>query len=155
MLVQGDFVHSVRIGEVVILRNYLLSKVSSSVKPYRSTLAPVGVDHKGYIEHLAEASHAESLLMLARDQPIFLPKGSFLLPTFCDLHLHAPQYLYQGTGLHLPLMEWLNKYAFEAEDRLDADSQLAMKVYRRLAGRLVEHGTGAVLLFGTIRTETK
>lgn len=148
--------HSARIGEVVILRNYLLSKVSSFVKALSlNAVAPVGVDHKGYIEHLAEASHAESLLILARDQPISLPKGSFLLPTFCDLHLHAPQFLYQGTGLHLPLMEWLNQYAFEAEDRLDADSQLAMKVYRRLAGRLVEHGTGAVLLFGTIRTETK
>ena len=77
------------------------------------------------------------------------------MPTFCDLHLHAPQFLYQGTGLHLPLMEWLNEYAFKAEERMDADPTLARKVYERLAQRLIEHGTGAVLLFGTIKTETK
>ena len=86
---------------------------------------------------------------------IQIPKGSFILPTFCDLHLHAPQFLYQGTGLHLPLMEWLNEYAFKAEEKLDADPGLAERVYRRLARRLIESGTGAVSLFGTIKEETK
>lgn len=52
-------------------------------------------------------------------------------------------------------MEWLNEYAFKAEERLDADPALARKVYRRLARRLVENGTGTVLLFGTIKEETK
>ena len=84
-----------------------------------------------------------------------VPEGSFILPTFCDLHLHAPQFLYQGTGLHLPLMEWLNEYAFKAEEKLDANSDLAERVYRRLARRLIESGTGAVSLFGTIKEETK
>ena len=78
-----------------------------------------------------------------------------MLPTFCDLHLHAPQFLYQGTGLHLPLMEWLNHYAFKAEEKLDSDPLLARKVYKCLANRLIELGTGAVLLFGTIKEETK
>jgi len=84
-----------------------------------------------------------------------VPKGSFILPTFCDLHLHAPQFLYQGTGLRLPLMEWLNEYAFKAEEKLDADSDLAERVYRRLARRLVENGTGAVSLFGTIKEDVR
>ena len=94
---------------------------------------------------------------LRSDIPVTkIPKGTFLLPTFCDLHLHAPQFLYQGTGLHLPLMQWLNEYAFKAEERIDNDiSDLAQRVYSRLAQRLVEHGTGAVLLFGTIKEETK
>ena len=52
-------------------------------------------------------------------------------------------------------MQWLNEYAFRAEERLDADPELAERVYRTLAARLVENGTGAVLLFGTIKTETK
>lgn len=86
---------------------------------------------------------------------VVVPRGSFVLPTFCDLHLHAPQFLYQGTGLHLPLMEWLNEYAFKAEEKMDADAELAERVYTRLAERLVEHGTGAVLLFGTIKERTK
>jgi guanine deaminase len=52
-------------------------------------------------------------------------------------------------------MEWLNQYAFQAEERLDADSALARRVYQHLAKRLIENGTGAVLLFGTIKEETK
>ena len=74
---------------------------------------------------------------------------------FCDPRLHAPRFLYRGTGLHLSLMEWLNEHAFKAEEKLDADSNLAERVYRRLAQRLMESGTRAVSLFGTIKGETK
>jgi guanine deaminase len=84
-----------------------------------------------------------------------LPKLSFLISTFYDLHLHAPQFLYQGNGLHLPLMGWLDQYAFKAEERLDGDPVLAKKVYETLAKRLIKNGTGAALLFGTIKNETK
>lgn len=52
-------------------------------------------------------------------------------------------------------MEWLNEYAFKAEERIDGDPVLAQKVYTKLAERLVEYGTGAVLLFGTIKVESK
>jgi guanine deaminase len=88
-------------------------------------------------------------------KPTVIDSGSFIMPTFCDLHLHAPQFLYQGNGLHLPLMEWLDEYALKAEERIDADPALAKSVYTRLATRLIENGTGTVLLFGTIREETK
>lgn len=116
------------------------------------------VDTTGHISHFEHASTAlsRSLLSGEPDDSIELvPSGCFILPTFCDLHLHAPQFLYQGTGLHLPLMEWLNEYAFKAEERLDQDPDLARRVYTRLGERLVENGTGAVLLFGTIKEETK
>ena len=52
-------------------------------------------------------------------------------------------------------MEWLNEYAFKAEERLDRDPDLARRVYMRLGERLAENGTGAVLLFGTIKEDTK
>ena len=71
-----------------------------------------------------------------------------MLPVFCDLHLHAPQYLYQGTGLDLPLMQWLDIYALKSEEQLG-------NVYRKLAKRLLTNGTGIVLLFGTINEDTK
>ena len=71
-----------------------------------------------------------------------------MLPAFCDLHLHAPQYLYQGTGLDLPLMQWLDIYALKSEEQLG-------NVYRKLAKRLLTNGTGIVLLFGTINEDTK
>ncbi|PCH40112.1 hypothetical protein WOLCODRAFT_34004, partial [Wolfiporia cocos MD-104 SS10] len=139
MLIIGDFVHCPTPGEIEILRDHL-----------------IGMHNAGFINHVAPVHLEESRKILdqAREHPISVEQGSFITPTFCDLHLHAPQFLYQGTGLHLPLMKWLDEYAFKAEERLDADHTLAEKVYRQLAVRLVENGTGAVLLFGTIKSET-
>jgi guanine deaminase len=52
-------------------------------------------------------------------------------------------------------MEWLDEYAFKAEESLDGDPELARRVYSRLAERLIENGTGAISFFGTIKEETK
>lgn len=52
-------------------------------------------------------------------------------------------------------MQWLDEYALKAEERLDADKILAKRVYERLARRLLQNGTGTVMLFGTIKEETK
>ena len=116
----------------------------------------VDVNNEGFIVYIGpfDSEPSQARLVLG-SETIKIPKGAFMVPTFCDLHLHAPQFLYQGTGLHLPLMQWLNEYAFKAEERMDSDPDLARRVYSRLAQRLVEHGTGAVLLFGTIKEATK
>lgn len=126
-------------------------------KPSRLILTCSVTDDRGFITHLSPFSSESSQKYIHQygSSVRVLPAGSFLFPTFCDLHLHAPQFMYQGTGLDLPLMEWLDNYAYKAEEGLDQDAHLATKVYRRLAQRLIEVGTGAVLLFGTIKTETK
>ncbi|KAH7919244.1 Metallo-dependent hydrolase [Leucogyrophana mollusca] len=136
---KGTFVHFPALGQLEVLKDYLLV-----------------VDDRGLISHIAAANSEASLQFLNESgiSPTIIPNGSFALPTFCDLHLHAPQFLYQGTGLHLPLMQWLDEYAYRSEERVDADPVLARKVYKRLAERLVEAGTGAILLFGTIKKET-
>ncbi|KAH8998581.1 hypothetical protein EDB92DRAFT_1791476 [Lactarius akahatsu] len=136
MLYRGDFVHTVQLSDIMICHDYLLGKSSMFVSMRRPRFPAPSYRTRATIP---------SFLYL---------QASFLLPTFCDLHLHAPQFLYQGTGLHLPLMEWLNEYAFKAEERLDREPDLARRVYTRLGERLVENGTGAVLLFGTIKEET-
>ncbi|KAI9355120.1 hypothetical protein DFJ73DRAFT_789641 [Zopfochytrium polystomum] len=83
-----------------------------------------------------------------------IPAGSFLLPTFTDLHIHAAQYLYAGTGLDKPLMEWLDAYAYRAEERVDQDPALAAKVYESLCKRMIAEGTGCALVFGTIAVQS-
>ncbi|KLT42640.1 putative hydrolase [Cutaneotrichosporon oleaginosum] len=108
------------------------------------------VDACGVISSIAPAS-ATTPALLASATP--LPRHTFLLPPFADLHLHAPQYLNAGSGLDLPLMEWLDAYTYPAEERVDADPALAAKLYTRLAQRLLEAGTGAALFFGTIGVE--
>ncbi|KIY45584.1 Metallo-dependent hydrolase [Fistulina hepatica ATCC 64428] len=139
MLFRGTLVHCPTLGSLDILEDYLL-----------------GVDDAGFIMHVDKYTSVSSLELVknATVPPIIIPFGDFLLPTFVDMHLHAPQFMYQGTGLDLPLMDWLERYAFRAEERIDADPTLAKKVYTRLASRLIEHGTGSVLLFGTLKEET-
>ena len=43
--------------------------------------------------------------------------SDLILQTFADLHLHAPQYPMLGMGMDLPLLDWLNAYAFPTEAR--------------------------------------
>ncbi|KAI0333663.1 Metallo-dependent hydrolase [Cubamyces sp. BRFM 1775] len=136
-LFKGDFVHTPSLGSIEILRDYVLR-----------------TNVKGDIDYFAPASSPESQSISAGGRPTPIPTGSFMVPTFCDLHLHAPQFMYQGTGLHLELMKWLDEYAFKAEEKLDGDLTLAQEVYERLIQRLISSGTGAVMLFGTIKTET-
>ncbi len=114
------------------------------------------VNDQGNIEAFLTSHEAVALSKAPHIQTVQVPQGSFLVPTFCDLHLHAPQYLYLGTGLHLPLMKWLDEYAFKAEEKIDNDPNgLGHRVYSALANRLIQSGTGAALLFGTIRNESK
>ncbi len=115
------------------------------------------MNEQGFITHVEPALSAasQSLIVNSTEEVLSISIGSFLLPTFCDLHLHGPQFMYQGNGLDLPLMQWLDRYTFKAEESLDNDVALARSVYEHLARRLIEHGTGAVLLFGTIKEETK
>lgn len=139
MIIRSDLVHCPSLGVLEILHDHILV-----------------IDEQGFITHVGPASEKASLQHLQRE-PVDVSlngPGTFLVPTFCDLHLHAPQYLYQGTGLHLPLMEWLDMYAYKAEESIDADPVLARTVYTRLSERLLENGTGAVVLFGTIKEET-
>lgn len=133
-----------------------VSKLGSGLEIYPSHL--LATNSAGVITDFVDSSsdRAKHLLSsIPSSSHHAINHTSFFLPTFSDLHLHAPQTLYLGTGLHLPLMQWLDEYAYKAEERLDADPVLARKVYKRLAERLIENGTGAALMFGTIKEETK
>ena len=41
---------------------------------------------------------------------------ALIMPSFADLHLHAPQYPMLGMGMDLPLLDWLDTYTFRTED---------------------------------------
>ncbi|KAF9451970.1 Metallo-dependent hydrolase [Macrolepiota fuliginosa MF-IS2] len=134
---RGMFVHTLSLGSMQVFHDYRLAVV----------------DQHGIIVYFDQAN-LPSLSAVSWTTETLIPEGSFILPTFCDLHLHAPQYLYQGNGLDLPLMQWLDTYALKAEEQLDSDHGLAKEIYKTLARRLLRNGTGAVLLFGTIKEDT-
>ena len=77
---------------------------------------------------------------------------ALILQSFADLHLHAPQYPMLGMGMDLPLLDWLNAYAFPTEARF-ADPDYARAVYGQLARELVENGTTRVCMFSSLHRE--
>ena len=78
--------------------------------------------------------------------------GALILQSFADLHLHAPQYPMLGMGMDLPLLDWLNAYAFPTEARF-ADPDYAREIYRQLAHELISHGTTRVCMFSSLHTD--
>lgn len=78
--------------------------------------------------------------------------NALILQTPADLHLHAPQYPMMGMGMDLPLLDWLNTYAFPTEARF-ADAGYAREVYHRLAADLVANGTTRVCMFSSLHRE--
>jgi guanine deaminase len=151
---RGTLVDTPSPGELRIRRDHVIctSPAVECLTTLQLTRRTTAVDTHGVITHLSPASSTPSDLVA---QAIPLPERGFLLPTFADLHLHAPQYLNAGIGLDLPLMEWLDEYTYVAEERVDADPELARRLYARLVERLIEAGTGCVVAFGTIGVQAK
>lgn len=77
---------------------------------------------------------------------------ALILQAPADMHLHAPQYPMRGMGMDLPLLDWLNTYAFPTEARF-ADPDYAREVYRRLAHDLIAGGTTRVCMFSSLHRE--
>ncbi len=77
---------------------------------------------------------------------------ALIMPSFCDMHLHAPQYPMLGMGMDLPLLDWLSTYTFRTEARF-ADPDYARRHYRAFAERLVGYGTTRVCMFSSIHAD--
>lgn len=72
-----------------------------------------------------------------------------ILQSLTDMHLHAPQYPMMATGMDLPLLDWLSRYAFPTESHF-SDTDYAREIYRRLAQDLIENGTTRVCIFSSL-----
>ena len=108
----------------------------------------------GYL--IAENGHITGIYPVLPEQYAGAPVEDYgddlIVQSFADLHLHAPQYPMLGTGMDLPLLDWLNTYAFPTEARF-ADTDYARTVYRQLSRELIAHGTTRVCMFSSLHTE--
>jgi guanine deaminase len=75
-----------------------------------------------------------------------------LLPGLIDLHIHAPQWPQLGTGLDLPLEQWLFENTFPLEARY-ADAAFAQSVWADMVPTLLAHGTTTAVYFSSIHEE--
>ena len=76
-----------------------------------------------------------------------------IMPSFADMHMHAPQYAMLGMGMDLPLLDWLNTYTFKTEAAFK-DTAYAREVYRTLAKEMVDNGTTRVCAFSSLHRES-
>ncbi len=75
--------------------------------------------------------------------------GCLIIPGMSDMHVHASQYQYYGTGFDYQLIEWLEKNAFPNEARL-ADEDYAEKAYDLFVNALLKTTTTRSVCFASI-----
>ncbi len=104
----------------------------------------ISVDDHGQIVTVAPFDTAND-----RSPDVVLPANSVLLPGLIDTHVHAPQWPQLGTGLDLPLDQWLFEYTFPMEARF-ADLGFARNVWRDMVPTLLGAGTTTAVYYGSI-----
>ena len=75
-----------------------------------------------------------------------------IIPGMVDLHLHAPQFSYRGTGMDCELLEWLKTRTFPEEARF-SDLTYAARAYGIFADQMKRSATTRASMFGTIHRE--
>jgi guanine deaminase len=90
----------------------------------------------------------ENLPPRYRDLRVYEYSGKLIIPGLVDLHIHAPQYSFRGTGMDMELMEWLQKQAFPEEARY-ADMEYAEKAYHIFAEAMRKSATSHACIFAT------
>jgi len=75
--------------------------------------------------------------------------SAIITQSFCDMHLHAPQYPMLGLGLDMQLLDWLSAYTYPAEARF-SDAEYAHRVYSAFAQDLVYGGTTRVSVYSSV-----
>ncbi|CAG8788433.1 10682_t:CDS:2, partial [Racocetra fulgida] len=81
--------------------------------------------------------------------------------TLCDIikrwgstkDKHAPQYPNAGTGMDLPLLDWLNKYTYPLEKKFSS-IEFAKKIYPIVVNQLLRCGTTTAVYYATIHLES-
>ena len=84
-----------------------------------------------------------------RSFPIKDCGDNLIIPGLTDLHIHAPQYSYRGTGMDLELLEWLNTITFPQEAAY-ANLNYAQKAYSIFTEALKKSPTARACIFGTM-----
>lgn len=128
-ILKGNIVHAPAAGELKILENGFIVSDGGKIA--------------GLFDVLPDAY---------RGAPVVDYGDALIMPSFADMHLHAPQYPMLGMGMDLPLLDWLNTYTFNTEAAFK-DKDFARETYRALARELIANGTTRVCAFSSLHRE--
>ena len=130
--------------EFIIKGNFLFTKSSNTITCKNGYI----VVNNGTIQHFFDILPSDYLGF-----SIIEYKNSFIIPGFCDLHTHAPQFESMGVGMNKKLLPWLSTVTFPTEIKY-ADETYAKDMYIKVVNELVKHGTTRVVMFGTIHKQS-
>ena len=99
----------------------------------------------GIIQEYSEKNPDKSLKLYDYSDQI-------IIPGLVDLHIHAPQYNFMGTGMDLELLDWLSTYTFPEESKFK-DIEYAKKCYEKFVTDLVNSATTRASIFATLHVE--
>lgn len=137
----------IRKGAVCGMDRFVLKgKICYSLSPQKMIAF-----EKGYAVCIDGKSRGvfETLPQKYSDLPVIDFGDRLIIPGLVDLHIHAPQYAFRGTGMDLELMDWLNQQAFPEEAKY-ADLTYAKKAYSICAEQMKKSATTRVCMFGTL-----
>ena len=143
--VLGSFFHAPHYGSFELLERALLELDAAGLIA-RVTLP----GDEAYEERLRAAREADARGEAAL---VEIPEGSYALPGFVDLHIHAPQWPQAGVALDEPLNVWLDQRTFPLEARF-ADLGFARPVYSDLVRQLLARGTTTAVYFASAHLES-
>ncbi len=94
----------------------------------------------------------ETLPEMYRNLPVSDFSGKLIIPGLVDLHVHAPQFAYRGTGMDLELMDWLQQVAFPEETKY-SDLCYADQAYAIFADAMKKSATTRAVMFSSRHRE--
>jgi guanine deaminase len=104
----------------------------------------------GFVSGVGPAD--ELLKSLPADFPVTDLGGKLIIPGMVDCHVHYPQTdIIASYGEQL--LDWLNKYAYPAEQRF-SDAAYAAEVAEFFANALLRNGTTTALVFATVHPQS-
>lgn len=120
------------------------------------SLAPGKLECAGGAFLICEDGHSAGIFRELPERwsglPVIDCTGKLVLPGLVDLHVHASQFAYRGTGMDVELLDWLNAYAFPEESRF-ADSEYADEAYRRFVEDVRRGPNTRACVFATAHAE--
>lgn len=75
----------------------------------------------------------------------------FIIPSFVDAHVHAPQFSMRGLGQGLHILDWLDQITFPHEAKF-ADTEYARRIYERCVDMGLQQGITTACYFGSLHT---
>lgn len=129
-IIKGDICYSKSLNELAVFREHYL-------------ICHDGISAGVYQEIPAQYSELD----------VFNHTGKLVIPGLVDLHVHAPQYTFRGTGMDLELLEWLNTYTFHEESKY-SDLQYAENAYRYFTEDLRQGPNTRACVLATLHIES-